>query len=121
MSRVDERLAKQRLLGTWRSDRKRTMRSWVFPKPLSERHRKRFAHVFGKATWRFTRLFCYGQYEELQWKGPYRILWADPSSAVVVFEQEDGENCHHLFFDGDHFYFCASRNGNVEFFKKVAA
>jgi len=111
--------ARRRLRGTWRSDRKRTISNWVFPKRLAARRYKWFASLFGKNTWHFGLKLCSGTFEDRTEVGPYRILWADEYSAVVLFPDKEGDRCHHLFFDGDHFYLVAGGAGNAEYFKRM--
>ncbi|MDR2637563.1 MAG: hypothetical protein LBB55_04425 [Zoogloeaceae bacterium] len=111
--------ARKRLLGTWHSDAERTMSEWVFPKRLAAKRYKWFKSIFGKNTWRFTDTHCTDEFEGENIVSTYRILWADEWSAVVVPGKGKKQTCHHLFFDGEHFYFSAGRAGNVEYFKHV--
>ena len=111
--------ARKRLRGTWRSDRTRTVANWVFPKRLAAKKYKWFASIFGKNTWHFGLKLCSSSFENRTAIGPYKILWANEYSAVVLFTDKEREKCHHLFFDGDHFYLVAGRAGNAEYFKRM--
>jgi len=113
------RAAKKRLLGTWRSDKARSIAQWKFSKPISAKRRRAFASIFGKNVWRFRPNTCVGTYEDLTWTARYRVLWADEHSAVVEFKNGEGTRCHHLFFEGNHFYFAAGYAGSVEYFKRM--
>jgi hypothetical protein len=113
--------ARKRLIGTWRSDRGRTMENWVFPNRLAAGKLRFFESIFGKNTWRFTRHLCFGAFEDATWRVRYEILWASEQSVVVLFKAKAGESCHHLFFDEEFFYFSAGGAGNVEYFKRVQA
>lgn len=111
--------AYRKLLGTWRSDQEKTVQNWVFPKRLAAQRLKAFHSIFGKNTWRFTKQFCFAEFEGLKSRARYEILWAGDSSAVVLFRHKDSEFCHHLFFEGDYFYLSAGKAGNVEYFKRI--
>src|SRR5882672_10386697 len=113
------RAAKQRLRGAWRSDKGRSIAQWKFSKPISGRRRREFAKTFGKNIWRFGHSICTGSFEDLHWTARYTVLWADEHSAVVHFENGEGTKCHHLFFEGEHFYFAAGYAGSVEYFKRM--
>lgn len=95
------------------------MSEWTFPKVIASIKLRWFASIFGKNTWRFTATKCYSQFEDQKTVEPYRILWADDWSAVVVFGRGKKQTCHHLFFEDHYFYLAAGRAGNVEYFKKV--
>ena len=116
-TRVQIEAARKRLRGTWRSDKKRTMASWVFPKRLAAAKLRWFADIFGRNTWKFGPKTCTWTYDEQRHIAPYKVLWADERSAVVQFGSGANDNCHHLFFDGEHFFMVAGVNGNVEYFK----
>ena len=112
--------AQKRLQGTWRSDAERTISQWVFPKRLAAKKYKWFKAIFGKNTWRFSGKQLHGEFEDQKSISVYRIIWASEFSAVIVIGRGVDQNCHHLFFEGEHFYLSAGRAGNVEYFKRVA-
>ena len=107
----------KRLLGAWRSDRKRTVKHWVFPKRLAAAKRRRFEGLFGKLVLRFTPKFSYSEFDGEVTRCPYRVLWAGPSSCVVLYDEADGQTVQHIHFEYDHIYVLACYN--VEFFRKV--
>ena len=113
------RAAKKRLRGIWRSDKARSIAQWKFSKPISAKRRRAFATMFGKNVWRFGPNICKGQFDDLTWTARYRVLWADEHSAVVEFKNGEGTRCHHLFFEGNHFYVAAGYAGSVEYFKRM--
>jgi|SRR5207249_2990761 len=117
-SRVAITEAIRRLRGTWRSDRKKTMSRWVFPKRLADEKRRFWASIFGKNVWRFTTENVYGTFEDQRSVSRYKVLWADQWSAVVLFRDGKEQRVHHIFFDGDWFYLLAGRD-NVEYFKRA--
>ena len=64
-------------------------------------------------------MFCSWSYNALNRREEYKVIWADERSAVVLFGSGAKQSCHHLFFDGIHFYFVAGHAGNAEYFRKV--
>jgi hypothetical protein len=116
---ADIQAAWKRLRGSWKSDRARTMAEWRFPKRLSSKKRQQFASIFGKNIWHFGSRVCKTQFEDRRTAEPYKILWASEHSVVVLFSNNRETSCHHLFFDGNHFYLAAGRAGNVEYFKRM--
>jgi hypothetical protein len=112
--------ARKHLRGAWRSDRAKTLETWAFPKRLPAAKRRRFADIFGKNTWEFRARTCITTFEDLRSVGPYRVLWADDESAIVVFGSGAAETCHQLHFRGEHFFVVAGHSGNVEYFKRHA-
>jgi hypothetical protein len=113
--------ARRKLVGTWRSDRARSMENWVFPKRIAAKKLRFFESIFGNSTWRFTLTSCSSTFKKLKFKERYKIIWANEDSAVVVFTAKGKEICHHLFFEGKHFYMSIGRAGNAEYFKKLRA
>lgn len=111
--------ARTRLQGSWRSDAEKTVSVWVFPKRLAAWKYKFFKSIFGKTTWHFSDKNIHGEFENEKSTTSYRIIWASERSAVILIGRGKNQQCHHLFFDGEHFYFSAGRTGNVEYFKKV--
>jgi hypothetical protein len=59
------------LVGTWRSDRKRTTEQWVYPKRLADARRKAFEAIFGKMKVRYTRTRHFSEFEGRKWTAPY--------------------------------------------------
>src|SRR5271154_6690323 len=120
--RVNQRNSKaaaiRRLKGTWRSDAKKTMSRWVFPKRIARQKFKVWQTMFGKTELRFTPTRVYRTFESLSSVGTHKVLWADEWSAVVLFRDREREHVHHIHFDGDWFYLLAGRD-IVEYFRRV--
>jgi hypothetical protein len=95
------------------------MSNWVFPKRLATQRYKWFKSLFGKNTWYFGKTRCSSTFDDQTYTSPYRVLWANEYSAVILFRNKDGDRCHHLFFEDDHFHLVAGRAGNAEYFKRV--
>ncbi len=64
----------RRLLGTWRSDRRKTMAEWVWPRTMKVDRRKWFAGLFGHLRVRYTPRLCTWTLKEYRKRGPYEVL-----------------------------------------------
>jgi hypothetical protein len=110
------------LLGTWRSDRKRTTAQWVYPKRLAAARRKDFEAIFGKMLVRFTPKRHISKFEGRTWSSPYRILWSRQGPVfpqlVLLFKDGDNETVQHIFFDSPNSYYIQGGKC-VEFLKRV--
>jgi len=110
------------LLGTWRSDRKRTTAQWVYPKRLAAARRKKWEAIFGKMVVHFTPTRHISKSKRRTWSSPYRVLWSrqgpDFPQLVLLFKDGDNETVQHIFFDSaDSFYIQGGKC--AEFFKRV--
>jgi hypothetical protein len=110
--------AVRRLKGTWRSDRKKTESRWVFPKRIAGQRLRLWKSIFGRNEWRFTARHLYATFEGARSNAPYRVLWADEWSAILVMGRGRTERAYHIHFDGQWFYFLAARD-IVEYFRRV--
>jgi len=110
------------LLGTWRSDRKRTVSQWVYPKRLAERRRKEFEAIFGKMQVRYTKTRHVSKFKGRTWISPYRILWSREGPVfpqiIIVFKTKEGETAQHIFFDSPNSFYIQGGKC-AEFFKRV--
>ena len=108
----------RRLKGRWRSDAKKTMSRWVFPKRIAGARMKMWKQLFGKNEWRITATRIYGEFEGNKSVSTYRVIWADEWSAMLVLRDSSGERAYHVFFDEPWFYLLAGRD-IVEYFRRV--
>ena len=112
----------QLLRGTWRSDRRRTVAQWVYPKRLAVARRKSFEAIFGKMVVQFTPTRHISKYGSRSWSAPYRVLWSREGPTfpqlVLLFEGKDGETAQHIFFDSPNSYYIQGGKC-AEFFKRV--
>lgn len=109
----------RRLLGTWRSDRRRTFRHYKpGPRSTVEGQRK-FKSIFGKLIVRWTARRCHFEFDETRFKGsrwsrPYDVVASDETSVIV---RSDGV-LSQLHFEGD-CYWIAVGGVLCEFFRRV--
>lgn len=113
------RLIDSRLLGTWRSDKERTVALWKYQKELPPEIRERFEKIFGKFTLRFTETHIYTEFEDTNDTVPYSVVARDSSSVVIAWHEEKEHSLQHIHFEGESYYVLSGYN--VEFYKRVAA
>lgn len=111
------RLVDHRLLGTWRSDKERTLALWKYQKELAPDVRERFERIFGKFTLRFTATQIHTEFEDLKETVPYSVVARDSSSVVIAWHQEKGRSLQHIHFEGEGYYVISGYN--VEFYQRV--
>ncbi len=115
----ENRITDKRLLGTWRSNKERTVSLWKYQKEISPEERERFESIFGKFTLRFTETHIYTEFEGTKDSVPYSVIARDSSSVVIAWHEEKERSLQHIHFEGESFYVLSGYN--VEFYKRVAA
>jgi hypothetical protein len=110
-----------RLIGVWKSDARRTMKSWVFRPGTPLRRRKAIAGIFGKLVVKYTPSRVISEYEGHRESGNYKVLGKDQNSVAVFWWGELGPKAgeiEHVHFDKNHFWVLLP-GGNVEWFRRV--
>lgn len=105
----------RRLLGWWRSDRRKTMSEWVWPRTMKADRRKWFANLFGHLKVRYTPRYCSWTLKGYAERGPYEVLASDEVSVAVI----SGGQIRQINFEGDHYWISMGRNR--EWFKRIKA
>src|ERR1017187_660 len=110
----------RRLIGTWRSDRRRTLKDWIWRPRASAAHRKRVAGIFGHLTIRFTRQKMHTEFRGQSSSHSYEVLGLDANSVAIMhwnslFERQCIE---HIHFDGVGRYWIAIGRQR-EWFRRV--
>ena len=133
----------KRLLGTWKSDRKRTFQEWKWTKRLTPQKKKRFESLFGKLEVTYTRVEVIMTLRYRKWEHArqYAIVAVDETSVAVVHFGEtkiknrkryDPDNLNaavaifgskpkiqHIHFDKKHCWISLGSGRNREFFRKI--
>jgi hypothetical protein len=109
----------KRLLGIWRSDRRRTLKEWVFKTRATPKRRKVVRSMFGFLTLRFTRHRVYSEFKGYREVHGYKILGSDSSSvAITYWNSLLGEwTIQHIHFERGCYWITLGRNR--EFFRGV--
>jgi hypothetical protein len=133
----------KRLLGTWKSDKRRTFQEWSWTKRLTPQKRNRFKAIFGKLEVTYTRTKVISTLRHRKWEQArrYSVVAADETSvAVVQFGKMEIKNrrkydavnleiaeelfgskpkIEHIHFDKKHFWISLGNGRNREFFRKI--
>ena len=133
----------RRLLGTWKSDRLRTLKEWNWIKRLSLQKKKRFQALFGKLEITYTRTRVVFLLRHRKWEQSrrYELVAADENSvAIVSFGKMRIKNrrnydpanlkfldeslwskprIQHIHFEKNHYWISLGNGRNREFFRKI--
>ena len=109
----------QRLIGTWRSNKEKTVSLWKYTKEVSPEVRERVENLFGKLTFRFSETHIFTEFDELKESVPYSVVAQDKTSVVIAWYEEKETSLQHIHFEDDGYYVLSGYN--VEFFSRVAA
>lgn len=114
----------KRLLGTWKSDRKRTFQGHPWPKSTTAEQNRRFRALFGKLVVRWTPTRCLSEMDDFRGSCRYTVLGSDEQSVAVYRECTpafpSNENICHIHFDGDEYYYVHIAGTRlIEYFRRV--
>ncbi|QEL16930.1 hypothetical protein [Limnoglobus roseus] len=110
-----------RLLGTWRSDRRRTFRHFKPKAGCSPRSLRLFKGLFGKLVIRWDRRTCHTDLDGFCQAVRYEVVASDAVSVVVRLREglTGEERLQHIHFDGDHYWVALGGGSLCEFFRRV--
>ena len=111
----------KRLLGTWKSDTRRTMKEIRNQRDIKKVRAENLKKMFGKLNLRYTRTRIYADFKGDKSVVPYQVIAKDDYSVVVkewdeVFEEN---RLHHIHFEGKYYWIWEWLGGFREFFKKI--
>lgn len=111
----------RRLIGTWKSDRRRTFLHYKPPEDFTSEKLDKFKSVFGKLTIRWGRGKYYTLLNGFRDVQSYEIVASDHDSVVVRIRHEIyGHDClRQICFDGDHYWIALDGGDLCEWFKRV--
>ena len=112
----------RRLLGTWRSDRRRTLRELRFPRHVPRKRQEPLRAIFGKLRLTYTRSRVRCALDNWRVIRPYEVLASDSSSVAICFNDEltGGWLIQHIHFDPkDADRYWVSIGFGREWFKRV--
>ncbi len=109
----------KRLLGTWQSDTRKTMRDIRNRRDIPEETQKRFKRLFGKLRLRYTRKRLYTEFHGDKSFQPYRVVAKNHYSVAIVTPGscESDDQIYHIHFEGK--YYSIWLGKYREFFKKI--
>ena len=76
------------LLGTWKSDRRKTLATCHKYHEMTEPRKQRFAALFGKLQLRYTRRFVYHTLRKFKYRERYDVVAEDDTSLVIRVHTE---------------------------------
>mgnify|MGYP006950006047 CR=1 FL=1 len=119
LSATQKAKTEPRLIGTWRSDKERTLALWKYKNEVSPETRSRIENLFGKFTLRFTRTHIHTEFEGETSSVRYSVIASDKNSVVIAWHEEEGPSLQHIHFESESYYVVSGYN--VEFFTRVRA
>jgi predicted nucleic-acid-binding Zn-ribbon protein len=107
----------RRLIGTWKSDRRRTFK-YFQPKGLRE---KKLRALIGRMVIRWGRQKCVAELDGFQTTDSYRVVASDDNSVVIRSNDVFGNGTHlsQIFFVDANCYYVCTPYGFAEYFKRV--
>jgi hypothetical protein len=98
------------LLGTWRSDKEATVAAWGKTPPGSEKFQTFLLEGLGKLIQRYTAKRSYAEHEGNGSGTPYRVLWENKDSLLLVYgTKKDERGLHITFVSPDQYWVHAGR------------
>jgi hypothetical protein len=112
----------RRLLGTWKSDRRRTARDINARTDFTPRHKKLLIAMFGRLVLRYTPTRCYATLDETTTVSRYTVVGKNADEALLVSHDETGtlgDGLQHIRFEAD--FYWISLGPFREFFRRIDA
>jgi hypothetical protein len=113
----------RRLLGTWKSDRRRTFQNFKPRRACAPQVLRRLKAIFGKLFIRYGPKRYYTDLDGIRDSGAYEIVARDSKSVVIRHHDTlSGEDrLQHIHFDGEFYWIAvAIVNGTLrEFFRRI--
>ncbi len=123
-----KRLHEPRLIGTWISDKQRTLEQ--FPEHLTEAQKEKLSSLFGKLRVTYTPTTYTTELDGRTETFPYTVLGVDKHSVVIRDDSTPNPDLdllerstfYKIHFDGPDSYWVTTQSGGlVEYFRRVSA
>jgi hypothetical protein len=111
----------RRLLGEWKSDRRRTLAEWKWAPRTSVKKKKFVASLFGYLKLRYTARFLYSDYKGMKSREPYQLLGSDEFSVAISIGEPLGgaSRIYHVNFEDGGYWISLGRQR--EWFRRPRA
>lgn len=110
----------RRLVGIWRSDRRRTFRDFFPRRGVSEESIRKLKSLFGKLEVRYGYKVMHSSYDGVEEQTAYELLASDSSSVVIRYYSElFNEHCIRQIHFEDEYMWMAISGGLCEFFRRI--
>jgi len=116
---TETQVADRRLLGTWKSDKARTLEEWACNPASTPEQQTRIAEWFGKLTVRYTEARVFTEFEGERTKCSYRVAAIDSDSVAIVCRTDGRDEIRHIHFVDENAYWVFVGR-NREFFARVS-
>jgi len=95
----------RRLIGTWKSDRRRTFRNWKWSSTATPKRIRFLKSLFGKLIIRWTRTRYYAELDGYRSVEKYDVVARDDDSVVIRARDWTGEQkLTQIHFEGEDWY-----------------
>jgi hypothetical protein len=110
-----------RLVGTWRSDARRTTKEIDAWNDIPAQRKKKLKKLFGKLQLRFTRTRCYMTLDGSTDSRRFEVLAKDDATVAILSEDMLGGNptIVHIHFEDEYFWINIGNGRLREFFKRL--
>ena len=109
-----------RLIGTWRSDARKTFREIAARRDIPASKKSKLRRLFGKLKLRYTRTRCHARLGNFVMVTRYTVVAKDSFSVAVVSANSiAGKQISHIHFEGDYYWICLGSGRMREFFKRI--
>lgn len=110
----------RRLLGTWKSDRRKTFEHFRPKRGCSAKGLAKFKGLFGKLVIHWTRQRVRCELNGETWSSSYRLIARDDASVVVEFEEPyfPGKRLQQIQFQNDHYWIAL--DNITEWFRRLS-
>ncbi len=108
------------LLGTWRSEKERSLKEWLFAEGKAEAMRLILERDLGKLVHHFTRTLyeTYSPFESKWFRGRYRVAWSNKESVFIVTGTKRAEEGQLIRFVDPNLYWVHAGK-NIEYFVRL--
>jgi hypothetical protein len=109
-----------RLIGTWRSDARKTFLEIAARRDIPASKKSKLRRLFGKLELRYTRTHCHARLGNSVTVTRYTIVAKDASSVAIVSENQlDGRQIVQIHFERDSFWIFLGSGRMREFFTRI--
>lgn len=110
------------LLGTWRSDKERSLKEWLFAEGKAEAMRSILERDLGNLVHHFSRALyeTYSPFENRWFRGRYRVAWSNKEAVFIVTGPKNQEQGQLINFVAPDLYWVHAGK-NVEYFSRLTA
>jgi hypothetical protein len=111
-------LGDERLLGTWRSDKQRTLAHWQFKDGIDQKAKETISAWFGKLTHTFSKAKVVTVFEDGRFESRYRVIARTESSVTLEYQTEGRSEVDTIYYGSGYMFKRVGTSVNFEYFTK---